>query len=87
MGRANNAQPPHLLPHAFPRTGQGHSEVCRRIAAAQVDAAARSCNSSHFAVPISTRGNTLQYITPTWGPPTFCMDGTGRGRAGVFFVC
>ena len=48
---------------------------------AQVDAASRSCESSHFAVPISTRRNILQYITPTWGPPTFCMDGTDRGRS------
>ena len=33
-----------------------------------------------LVVPIGTVGTVLPYITPTWGPPTFCMDWTRRGR-------
>ena len=35
-------------------------------------------------VPIGTVGRVLPYITPTWGPPTFCMGWTGTGRSVAF---
>ena len=36
-------------------------------------------------VPIGTQGTILPYITPTWGPPTFCMDWVGTGRSPTFY--
>ena len=32
-------------------------------------------------VPIGTVDRVFPYITPTWGPPTSCMDWTGKGRS------
>ena len=37
-------------------------------------------------VPIGTRSTSLQYITPTWGPPAFCMDGSGTGSCNAYAV-
>ena len=33
-----------------------------------------------LGVPIGTVDRVFPYITPTWGPPTFCMDWAGKGH-------
>ena len=37
-----------------------------------------------LGVPIGTIDRVFPYITPTWGPPTSCMDWAGTGRSPAY---